>query len=149
MGVISDTHGSLDPRVADVFAGVDRIVHAGDIGSAGVLIELETIAPVTAVLGNTDREIPGYRLPRTARLGLGDVVIEVAHDVRAVVVSPEPKRTVVAISGHTHVPSVTAVDGVLHVNPGAANRSRLPDAQRTVALLEITGSRASARIVHL
>src|SRR5436309_1704385 len=54
IGVISDTHNFLDPKVAKLFAGVDHILHAGDIGLPWVIMELEGIAPVTAVLGNTD-----------------------------------------------------------------------------------------------
>jgi hypothetical protein len=54
IGVISDTHGHLDPRVFELFAGVDHILHAGDIGSPGGVLQLEKIAPVTAVAGNCD-----------------------------------------------------------------------------------------------
>src|SRR5216110_2710106 len=52
--IISDTHGFLDPKVPELFAGVERILHAGDVGPHSLLLELEAIAPVTAVLGNTD-----------------------------------------------------------------------------------------------
>ncbi len=48
IGVVSDTHGYLNPRVVDVLEGVDRILHAGDIGSQEVILGLETVAPVTA-----------------------------------------------------------------------------------------------------
>ena len=54
LGIISDTHGLLRPEVFEVFKGVDRILHAGDIGAADLLAELESVAPVTAVWGNTD-----------------------------------------------------------------------------------------------
>ena len=59
IGVISDTHGFLDPRVEKIFAGVSHILHAGDIGYASIILELQFIAPVTAVLGNTDGDIQG------------------------------------------------------------------------------------------
>ncbi|MCL4789843.1 MAG: metallophosphoesterase family protein, partial [Verrucomicrobia bacterium] len=54
IGVISDTHGFLDPKVSKLFAGVDHILHGGDVGPYTLLAELAAIAPVTAVLGNTD-----------------------------------------------------------------------------------------------
>ena len=57
IGVISDTHGYLDPRVESLFQGVDHILHAGDIGYASIILELEFIAPVTAVNGNNDAEL--------------------------------------------------------------------------------------------
>jgi uncharacterized protein len=60
IGVISDTHNLLDPRVLDIFRGVEHILHAGDIGRRDILAELETIAPVTAVGGNTDND-PTYK----------------------------------------------------------------------------------------
>src|SRR5262245_36659364 len=61
LGVISDTHGLLDPKIPGVFEGVDLILHGGDIGPAAILHQLEAIAPVTAVLGNTDAPLPGIR----------------------------------------------------------------------------------------
>jgi putative phosphoesterase len=57
VGVISDTHDYLDPRVTELFAGVEHILHAGDVGSAWITFQLEQIAPVTAVIGNTDSQL--------------------------------------------------------------------------------------------
>ena len=54
LGIISDTHNLLRPQVFDVFKGVDQILHAGDIGELDILAVLESIAPVSAVWGNTD-----------------------------------------------------------------------------------------------
>ena len=62
LGVISDTHGTLPAAVHDALAGVNHILHAGDVGPGDVITELETIAPVSAVLGNTDH---GLVLPET------------------------------------------------------------------------------------
>jgi uncharacterized protein len=70
VGLIADTHGLLRPEVADVFAGVEHIVHAGDVGSTDVLEGLARIAPVTAVRGNVDGSLG---LPEVARLDLGGV----------------------------------------------------------------------------
>ena len=60
IGVISDTHGLVRPGVYDVFEGVDLILHAGDIGSRDVIIELEAIAPVKAVVGNVDVNLTNH-----------------------------------------------------------------------------------------
>ena len=67
IGVISDTHGFLDPKVLKLFAGVEHILHAGDIGSDAIIAELEAVAPVTAVLGNTDSS-PTFRLAEVVKL---------------------------------------------------------------------------------
>jgi uncharacterized protein len=70
LGVISDTHGQLRPEVFDVFKGVDHILHGGDVGGGDLLVQLQALAPVTAVYGNTDGfELRG-RLPQVAHLGL-------------------------------------------------------------------------------
>ena len=66
LGIISDTHGVLSPEVHNLFAGVDQIIHAGDIGGEDILFELETIAPVVAVYGNTDTGALRRRLTERA-----------------------------------------------------------------------------------
>ena len=55
LGVISDTHGLLRPEAVAALRGVNRIIHAGDIGAPEVLTALAAIAPVTAVRGNNDK----------------------------------------------------------------------------------------------
>ncbi|PYO39979.1 MAG: hypothetical protein DMD29_07110 [Gemmatimonadetes bacterium] len=54
LGVISDTHGLLRPEIFDIFKAVDHILHGGDVGKWAILKDLEALAPVTAVYGNTD-----------------------------------------------------------------------------------------------
>jgi hypothetical protein len=61
IGVISDTHNFFDPRISRLFAGVEHILHAGDIGLPRIILDLEQIAPVTAVSGNTDDPGLHYR----------------------------------------------------------------------------------------
>jgi len=65
IGVISDTHGLLRPEVAPALAGVERILHLGDVGKISILTELEKIAPVTAIRGNVDRDGTCSELPET------------------------------------------------------------------------------------
>ena len=149
VGIISDTHGVLDPRVAQVFSGVDRILHAGDIGSVAVMLELETIAPVSAVLGNTDREIPGYALPLTAKIEIASVVFAMAHKPKQLEKSGLLLGADIAINGHTHAPSIDLRDGILHVNPGTASSGRVSGERSTVAVVEVRRGLVSARIIEL
>jgi putative phosphoesterase len=151
VGLISDTHGHIDPRVLDVFADegpLAAIVHAGDIGSdPSVLWQLEAIAPVTAVLGNCDYEIPGYDLAGLARTTVNGTRILAIHDFGDL--GPMPGDVDVVVRGHSHAPSVAEHGDVLVVNPGSASqRRRMPS--RSVAILELArGSRPVARIVML
>lgn len=127
VGLIADTHGYLDPQVAEHFAGVDHIIHAGDIGWPSLVLELEAIAPVTAVRGNTDAH-PGW--PETAAVQLDDRCLLVHHIVRPHRLSPELARAVASkkadavIFGHTHAPFQEVIDGVWFVNPGSAGEGR-------------------------
>lgn len=146
IGVISDTHGSLNPAVAEAFRGVDLIVHAGDIGGQGLVLELETIAPVVAVRGNTDTARWALDLPLVASVRVGLIVLRVAHDATAVAADGAS----VVVSGHTHRPAVEQVRGVLRLNPGSASEPRTPVRHPTVALLHIAADgHAVARISTL
>jgi predicted phosphodiesterase len=81
VGVISDTHGLLRPEALAALEGVDAIVHAGDIGSAGILDALRRIAPVVAVRGNNDRDAWAASLPEIAKTEIGGTRIWVVHDL--------------------------------------------------------------------
>ena len=71
IGVISDTHGFLDPRVEEIFAGVNHILHAGDVCTASVLAELAEYAPVVVVIGNNDQpDVADWGATPTAELDL-------------------------------------------------------------------------------
>lgn len=96
IGLISDTHGRLDPRVAPLFEreGVGAIIHAGDIGGPDILWELNAVAPVTAVLGNNDYAgVPGWALDPVARLtvamapGAAEPISGGAHGATSAVVA--------------------------------------------------------------
>jgi hypothetical protein len=142
LGVISDTHGLLRPEVLDVFAQVDHILHAGDIGSLELLAELEALAPVTAVWGNTDGFEVRHRVPRVAQVELDGFDIVVTHGDQ--LGSPTPEKLNAAfpdaqilVYGHTHQPLLTIVDVVVTVmNPGSAGarRFKLPP---SVGILEL------------
>jgi putative phosphoesterase len=138
VGLISDTHGWLDPRA---LAALEReeplaaIAHAGDIGAdPQVLYALEAIAPVTAVLGNCDAPLPGFDLPGLAALTVAGTRIAVIHDLADL--GPIPERIDVVVRGHSHIPGVQWHGRVLVVNPGSASqRRRQPSC--TVGVLEI------------
>ena len=75
LGIVSDTHGYLNQRVLELLRGVEHILHAGDIGDAGIIDELSSIAPVTAVRGNNDRTGPASRYPEKVTLELAGRII--------------------------------------------------------------------------
>lgn len=155
LGVISDTHGLLRPEVFRVFREVDHILHAGDIGPESLIEELETIAPVTAVYGNTDgRELRG-RFPEVARLELDGFNIVVTHGDRFGVPTPEKLHAEfpdaeILVFGHTHRPLLTLVDVVVTVmNPGGAGPRRF-DLPASVGILELeAGIPPRGRLVPL
>lgn len=149
IGVISDTHGYVDPRVLELFAGVDHILHAGDIGPPSVVMQLERIAPVTAVRGNCDAD-GGFR--ETEVVVLGGRTILVRHEVDVRCAEEElpllllREKPDVIVFGHTHRPSIERWGEVLLFNPGYGGKQRfhLP---RSIGLLRIDGLEISA--VHL
>lgn len=143
VGIISDTHGLLRPRVFEIFRGVDRILHAGDVGPAALLTELEAVAPVTAVWGNTDSFEVRERTTAVARLELGGRRITVLHGHQLGSPTPEGLRrgnpgADIIVYGHTHRPLVSREDGVLVVNPGAAGAARF-GIPPSVAILSLAG----------
>jgi len=150
IGVISDTHGGLPDAALDALAGVDAIVHAGDVGGSKVLESLAEIAPVLAVRGN-NRDAAEVRLPSEIDAVVGGVRIAVAHRRADLVRSRAAERAGVrvAVSGHTHVPSVEECDGVLWVDAGSPSCPRR-GSPRSVAIVTVAGDGAVAgRIVTL
>src|SRR5438874_4533876 len=108
IGIISDTHNFLEPKIPQRFAGVDHILHAGDIGLPWILLELEEIAPVTAVGGNTDD--PALRYKQTAVVNLRDRKFLIHHIVNPHDLEDSLRERVarerpdVVVFGHTHKP---------------------------------------------
>lgn len=138
IGVISDTHDLLDPRVPELFAGVDHIFHGGDVGLPWLILKLEEIAPVTAVLGNTDSGIPLRETEVVQLEGRKYLVHHIVnphapHDTIARRIARE--KPDVVVFGHTHKPFSEKINGTLYLNPGSAGRARF-NLPRTVAILE-------------
>jgi putative phosphoesterase len=141
VGLISDTHGKLRPQVLELFEQVDLILHAGDIGDAGIIIELETLAPVHAVHGNTDDYELSNRYGETVDVTVENVRIVVLHGHRLGSPTPGLLRRAhpdadVIVYGHTHVPLVDRSARPLLINPGAAGPARFK-LKPSVAILEL------------
>jgi len=145
VGIISDTHGHLRPEVAEAFAGVDLIIHAGDIGNNEVLEALRAIAPVHAVRGNMDGGW-AYGLPATEVVEVGEVLIYVLHDAYLLKLDPAAAGFAAVINGHTHRAAVEKRKGVLFLNPGSASPH---SSSGTVALLRIWGTSLVPEVVEL
>ncbi|ADV67047.1 metallophosphoesterase family protein [Deinococcus maricopensis] len=129
VGVISDTHGLLRPEVEAFLAGVDLILHAGDVGRADLLTRLNALAPTLAVRGNVDRSEGVRTLPLTVAHELpGGVWIYMLHDLNDLDLVPEVAGFRVVVSGHSHVPRAVWRGEVLFLNPGSCGprRFRLP-----------------------
>jgi putative phosphoesterase len=124
IGVISDTHGLLRPEAEERLAGVEHIIHAGDIGSPEIVPRLRAIAPTTAVRGNVDTQEWARKLPDREALTLAGRSIYVLHDLGDLNIDPVKAGFDIVISGHSHRPRVETIDGVLHLNPGSAGPRR-------------------------
>lgn len=124
IGLISDTHDLVRPQALAWLAGVDAIVHAGDICSPAVLDALAQIAPVTAVRGNNDRGAWAETLQSATTLTFAGISIHVVHDIADLRIDPRMQGVDVVVTGHSHKPSVLTRDGVIFVNPGSAGPRR-------------------------
>lgn len=153
IGLISDTHGKLRNQVFTALGGVSRILHAGDIGPWDIVVELEAIAPVTAVYGNTDHFDVRDRVAEVAEVEVAGYRIRVIHGHQ--LGSPDaaglraalPDADII-VYGHTHRPRVDEVEGTLVVNPGSAGAARF-GLEPSVAVLTLTGDRPDVELIEL
>ena len=151
IGLISDTHGLVRPEVHTAFAGVELILHAGDVGGDEILDELQVIAPVRAVYGNTDPN-DNPRLTKAIDTEIGGVRIHVSHGHE--VGAPTPEKLLgaydadVLVYGHTHKQLLVHADGRWAVNPGAAGPRRF-DLEPSVARMTIADGNVEIVIVPL
>lgn len=104
--------------------GCELIIHAGDVGGPEIIAELEKMAPVVAVRGNTDHGAWASSLPESAVATAGDALIYVLHDVHALDLDPEAAGFRMVVSGHSHKPTRSERDGVIYLNPGSAGPRR-------------------------
>jgi putative phosphoesterase len=137
IGVVSDTHGLLRPEVAPALAGVERILHLGDVGKASILDELAKIAPVTAVRGNVDREGRCGELPETDVVMIADRYVYMLHDLNTLHLDPAAGKFAAVLFGHSHIPNFYRRKGVLYFNPGSCGPRRF-DLPVSVGLLTVS-----------
>jgi uncharacterized protein len=155
LGIISDTHGLLRAEVLETFKAVDHILHGGDVGTWEVLIELQALAPVTAVYGNTDGPELRGKLTQVAHVELDGFEIVVTHGDQFGHPTPAKlhdafPRAEIIVFGHTHKPLLELVDRTVTViNPGGAGPKRFGLAP-SVGILELEpGIPPRARLVPL
>ncbi len=155
IGVIADTHGLLRPEVFTIFQAVDHILHGGDVGEPQILADLEALAPVTAVYGNTDGPELRAVLPQVAAVRLDGFDIVVTHGDQFGALTPAklhgafPEAEII-VYGHTHQPLLELVDRTVTVmNPGGAGPRRF-DLLPSVGIMELEpGIPPRARLVAL
>jgi putative phosphoesterase len=151
IGIISDTHGFLDPKVLKLFAGVTHILHGGDIGKESVIDELETIAPVTAVLGNNDAGL-NFKETEIVQLEPGKFLLH--HIVNPfapperIGVIIERDRPAAVIFGHTHHAFSQVIGRVLFLNPGYSGNPKF-GLERKVAILHCDGHKIRPEFLNL
>jgi len=143
IGVISDTHNFFDPKIPALFKDVDHILHGGDIGQPRLIMQLEQIAPVTAVSGNTDD--PGFHYRQTEVIELAERKFLIHHIVdphtpdEALKSRLDQELPAVVIFGHTHKPFAEMIGSTLFFNPGYAGKSRFA-MPRSIAILHCSAT---------
>ena len=155
LGIVSDTHGYLNPRVPELLQGVDHILHAGDIGDAAIIDQLSSIAPVTTVRGNNDRTGPASLFPEEVTLELAGRTVYLTHIVK---VPKEPGDAAnktyvdagidVVVFGHSHIAFQRQIGTVLFFNPGAAGKRRFKVVP-SIGTLELKEGRVQGTIIPL
>ena len=124
IGVISDTHGLLRREVPARLAGVESILHLGDVGDPEILKALKDIAPLTAVKGNIDRDGACARLPETEVVLIEGGYLYLLHDIATLHLDPAAARFAAVLYGHSHKASISHHKGVLYFNPGSCGPRR-------------------------
>ena len=124
IGVVSDTHGLLRPEVIPSLAGVEHILHLGDVGDFKILNKLKEIAPITAIRGNVDRDGRCAKLPETEVVLFEGHYLYLLHDVQTIHLDPAAAKFSVVLYGHSHKPDIRRHKGVLYFNPGSCGPRR-------------------------
>jgi hypothetical protein len=151
IGVISDTHDFLDPRVKELFSGVDHILHAGDVGTVWITFQLEQLAPVTAVIGNTDS---GLSLKENEVVELGRHKFMVQHIVNPQTPDENLRRQMArhrpdaVVFGHTHKAFDQTIHGTRFFNPGYAGRPKF-NQSRSVAIFHCDDASLTPEVIPL
>ena len=132
IGLLSDTHGWLNPAVFDFFKDCDEIWHVGDIGSTDVADSLSAFKPLRAVYGNIDDQKVRLMFPKINIFTIENVKVMMTHiggypshyepGIKALIIKEKPN---IFISGHSHILKVMNDHelNLLHINPGAAGNT--------------------------
>ncbi len=155
IGVVSDTHGYLNPRVPELLQGVDHILHAGDIGDGGIIEALAEIAPVTVVRGNNDRTGPESLYPEEVSLTLEGLSFYLTHIVK-VPKGPDHSSMQpyldtganIVVYGHSHIAFQQELGNILFFNPGAAGKRRFKVVP-SIGFLELADGQVVGKIIPL
>jgi hypothetical protein len=149
IGVVSDTHGLLRPEVLPALAGAEHILHLGDVGDFKIFNSLKTIAPVTAIRGNIDREGRCGKLPETEVVLFEGHYLYMLHDVQSIHLDPAAAKFSAVLYGHSHKPDIRRHKGVLYFNPGSCGPRRF-NLPTTIGMLTLVKDASPiAEIVHL
>ena len=129
IGLLSDTHGYLHPKVTEYFHNADEIWHIGDIGDKEIIRKLQKIAEVKAVYGNIDDAYLRNEYPEYLIFNINQIKVLLIHiggypgkyspKARQLIFTHKPN---LFISGHSHILKVMhdKTLNLLHINPGAA-----------------------------
>ena len=148
VGIISDTHGLLRPEALRELAGVDHILHAGDIGNDRILAALQGIAPVTAIRGNVDGSGACSELPATEAVELGGSLFYMVHAIGDLDIDPKAAGVHVVVYGHSHRSELKEREGTIYLNPGSAGPRRF-DLPVTLANAFVENGSVRVRIIDL
>jgi uncharacterized protein len=145
VGLISDTHGLLRPEALTALAGVDMILHAGDVGGADVLAGLQAIAPVLAVRGNIDAATDW---PLTVWATVEQVKILMIHQLDHLSDMMLETAPTFVVYGHSHKPALHEAASIHYLNPGAAGNKRF-SLPISVARLHVDGASWRVEFINL
>ncbi|MDD5224548.1 MAG: metallophosphoesterase family protein [bacterium] len=155
VGILSDTHGYIDPRISEIFRPVRNILHAGDFEETAILSELEKIAPVTAVRGNGDYQFRDF-YPTDLTIEINGFCILLCHRYNSfsmleprILSEIERVRPRVLVYGHTHEHVLHQSGDLLYLNPGYAGKKDYPGRYRSVGLLDLSGPVPRGEIISL
>jgi uncharacterized protein len=148
VGLISDTHDLMRPEALAALAGVDVILHAGDVCGPRILQALEALAPVSVVRGNCDGGPWAEDWPEYLTLELEGVKIHMVHDLGLLNINPAAEGVSIVLSGHSHIPGVRTAGSVQYVNPGSAGRRRFTHPV-SVGKLRIAHGKAEVELIEL
>jgi putative phosphoesterase len=148
IGLIADTHGLLRASALKALAGVDAIIHAGDIDTPEIISSLKQIAPVFAVRGNMDKPYGPRPLPKYEIVEIDGISIYVCHDLDRLDLDPAAAGFQLVVFGHSHRAEIRYKEGVLYINPGSAGPKRLT-LPISVGMLEIKDGAVTPGIIEL